>query len=178
MDKRLTARPVAPAPEAVAPRRMSPLNRAEALWLLGSVSLGRVVFTEHALPAVRPVNHVLDGTDVVIRVHDGATLASLGAPGDTPGTVVAYEADCIDPLTHLGWSVMVTGYVRRVDDPRELERYSALLRPWVDRPMTAALRIRPDLVTGFRLDAAGTEPRPLGAAPVPPVALALDTGAG
>ncbi|MCK8678908.1 pyridoxamine 5'-phosphate oxidase family protein [Streptomyces lichenis] len=138
---------------------MVPLGRDEALRLLGGVSLGRVVFTEHALPAVRPVNHLVDGADVVIRVHDGATLASLGAPDGTPGAVVAYEADLIDPVSHLGWSVVVTGYAHLVREQAALERYAARLRPWVDRPMTAALRIRPDLVTGFRLEAARAAPR-------------------
>ena len=43
------------------------LDGVEALRLLGSVSLGRIVFTRHALPTVRPVNHVLVDGDVVIR---------------------------------------------------------------------------------------------------------------
>ncbi|WP_405566879.1 pyridoxamine 5'-phosphate oxidase family protein [Streptomyces sp. NBC_01167] len=132
-------------------RRMEPLDRSEALRLLGSVSLGRLVFTQHALPAVRPVYHVLDGEDIVMWLSDGAALASLTAPADGPETVVAYEADVIDPDRHLGWSVVVTGYARLVDDPAELERYRLLLCPWVTRSMTAALRIRPELVTGFQL---------------------------
>ncbi|WNO70283.1 pyridoxamine 5'-phosphate oxidase family protein [Streptomyces sp. AM8-1-1] len=130
---------------------MRPLDRSDALRLLGSISLGRLVFTQHALPAVRPVNHILDGEDIVIRLSDGAALASLTAPADGPETVVAYEADVIDPDHHLGWSVVVTGYARLVDDPAELERYKRLLRPWVTCSMAAALRIRPELVTGFQL---------------------------
>ncbi|MCH0540784.1 pyridoxamine 5'-phosphate oxidase family protein [Streptomyces sp. MUM 203J] len=138
---------------AVAPRRLRQLSRGEALRLLGSVSLGRIVFTERALPAIRPVNHLLDEDDVVVRLHDGATLASIAAPAGSPGIVVAYEADVIDPETHLGWSVVVTGYAELVVDPAELRRYEGLLRPWVapEAPMSHALRIRPDLVTGFRL---------------------------
>jgi hypothetical protein len=30
------------------------------------VSLGRVVFTMHAMPAIRPVNHMIDDGKVVI----------------------------------------------------------------------------------------------------------------
>ncbi|WP_030840077.1 pyridoxamine 5'-phosphate oxidase family protein [Streptomyces sp. NRRL F-4474] len=137
---------------AVAPRRMTRLDRAEALRLLGSVSLGRIVFTQHALPAVRPVNHLMDGTDIIVQPHPGTTLASIVAPTDAEGVVVAYEADVIDPETHLGWSVVVTGYARRVTDPGELARFATRLRPWIDRPAAdAALRIRPDLVTGLQL---------------------------
>ncbi|MEW2632993.1 pyridoxamine 5'-phosphate oxidase family protein [Streptomyces sp. NPDC048389] len=140
--------------EGVAPRRMTRLDRTEALRLLGTVSLGRVVFTHDALPAVRPVNHLMDGRDIIVRLHDGAALTSIVAPTDTAGVVVAYEADVIDPDTHLGWSVVVTGYAHRVTDDRDLARYAATLRPWVQRAaMNAALRIRPDLVTGLRLTA-------------------------
>ncbi|MEN8651911.1 pyridoxamine 5'-phosphate oxidase family protein [Streptomyces sp. 21So2-11] len=130
---------------------MQPLERGEALRLLGSVSLGRLVFTQQALPAIRPVNHVLDGEDIIIRLSDGAALASLTRPAGGPKAVVAYEADVIDPDRHLGWSVVATGYAQFVDDPADVERYEHLLRPWVARSMTAALRIRPELVTGFRL---------------------------
>ncbi|MDI9885823.1 pyridoxamine 5'-phosphate oxidase family protein [Streptomyces sp. HNM0645] len=138
----------------VAPRRMTRLDRVEALSLLGTVSLGRIVFTERALPAVRPVNHLMDGEDIIVQLHEGATLTSIVAPTDEVGVVVAYEADVIDPDTHLGWSVVVTGYARRITDDEELARYAARLRPWVAHPvMNAALRIRPDLVTGSRLTA-------------------------
>ncbi|WP_199825505.1 pyridoxamine 5'-phosphate oxidase family protein [Streptomyces sp. TP-A0875] len=140
----------------VRPRRSIELDSAEALRLLGSVSLGRIVFTQHALPTVRPVNHVLDDGDVVIRTHEGAALTSRTRTAGDPGVVVAYEADAIDPETHLGWSVVVTGYARLVTDPRDLARYQAMLRPWVEQTMDYAIRIRPDLVTGIRLtEAAG-----------------------
>jgi len=142
-------------PVLAGPRRRIELDSAEALRLLGSVSLGRVVFTRHALPTVRPVNHVLDGGDIVIRTHEGTALTSHTQQADGPGVVVAYEADDIDPRTHLGWSVVVTGYARPVTDPDELARYRAMLEPWVDQPVDHAIRIRPDLVTGILLTADG-----------------------
>ncbi|MFJ3775931.1 pyridoxamine 5'-phosphate oxidase family protein [Streptomyces sp. NPDC090075] len=138
----------APAPGA---RRSVELDGVEAMRLLGSVSLGRIVFTRQALPAVRPVNHVLVDGDIVIRTHEGAALTSRARQADGAGVVVAYEADVIDPDTHLGWSVVVTGYARLVTDPRELARYETLLRPWLDRTMEHAVRIHPDLVTGIAL---------------------------
>ncbi|WP_412078715.1 pyridoxamine 5'-phosphate oxidase family protein [Streptomyces xanthophaeus] len=153
MEQDGTRRPDALVGREAASRRMQELDRAEALRLLGTVSLGRIVFTQQALPAVRPVNHLVDGEDVIIRIHDGGALASLTASSDAPGVVVAYEADEIDPVTHLGWSVVVTGYARPVADADEVDRYAALLSPWVGHRMTGALRIHPDLVTGFRLEA-------------------------
>ncbi|MER7576674.1 pyridoxamine 5'-phosphate oxidase family protein [Streptomyces sp. NPDC126514] len=137
------------------PRRRIELDSAQALRLLGSVPLGRIVFTRHALPTVRPVNHVLDDGDIVIRTHEGAALISQTQSADSPGVVVAYEADAIDPLTHLGWSVVVTGYARLVTDPDDLARCRALVRPWVEQATDQAIRIRPDLVTGLLLTADG-----------------------
>ncbi|MFC8348497.1 pyridoxamine 5'-phosphate oxidase family protein [Streptomyces sp. NPDC057280] len=130
------------------------LDSSEALRLLAGVPLGRVVFTRHALPQIRPVNHVVDGGDIVIRTHEGAALTSHTGQADGQGVVVAYEADLIDPDTHLGWSVVVTGYAHLVTDPRELARYRAMLRPWVEQTMDYAVRIHPDLVTGILLTAA------------------------
>lgn len=135
--------------EPGAPRHMKPLDRGEALRLLTSVALGRLFFTQRALPAVRPVNHVLDGEDIIVRLSDAAALAAVATPVDGTGAVVAFEADVIDPERHLGWSVVVTGYARRVDDTAELERYEGVLRHWAPRAVTGTLRIRPELVTGF-----------------------------
>ncbi|MGI5452116.1 pyridoxamine 5'-phosphate oxidase family protein [Streptomyces sp. CA-249302] len=147
-------------PAPVGPRRSVQLDSDEALRLLGSVSVGRVVFTRHALPTVRPVNHILDQGDIVIRTHEGAALTSHTRDSASAGVVVAYEADTIDPDTHLGWSVVVTGYARLVTDPRDLARYQRLLHPWVERTMDYAVRIRPDLITGIRLTDRDANPRP------------------
>ncbi|MFB7497504.1 pyridoxamine 5'-phosphate oxidase family protein [Streptomyces sp. NPDC056161] len=158
------------------PRVSVELDRAEALRLLGSVPLGRVVFTRHALPTVRPVNHVLDGCDIVFRTHEGAELTSYARRADGAGVVVAYEADAIDPDTHLGWSVVVTGYARLVTDPDELARYRRLPHPWVARTMDHVVRIRPDLVTGIRLTTNGSPPSP--SAPEASGSSAPDAGDG
>jgi hypothetical protein len=132
------------------PRQTVPLDRDEAVRLLEGAPLGRVVFTEHALPAIRPVNHVLDEGRIIIRTHEGAALTSAVHDARGLGTVVAYEADSIDPLTHLGWSVVVTGYARPVTLPAELDRYRALFTPWFDAEMDHVVRITPELVTGVR----------------------------
>ncbi|WP_225823952.1 pyridoxamine 5'-phosphate oxidase family protein [Streptomyces naphthomycinicus] len=138
------------------------LGPAEALRLLGSVSLGRIVFTRQALPTVRPVDHVLDHGDILIRTHEGAALTSHGEDADGTGVVVAYEADAIDPDTHLGWSVFVTGYAHLVTDPVELARIRQLLQPWAPvEGIDQAVRIHPEMVAGVRL----TEPGETSAAP-------------
>ncbi|MFI6627160.1 pyridoxamine 5'-phosphate oxidase family protein [Streptomyces sp. NPDC050528] len=133
------------------PRRTVEIDGTEALRLLGSVPMGRIAFTRQALPTIRPVNHIVDDGNIVIRTHEGAALTSRTLQADGPGVVVAYEADAIDPDTRLGWSVVVTGYAHLVTDARELARYQALLHPWVRQPMDYAVRIHPDLVTGLLL---------------------------
>ncbi|EST19477.1 pyridoxamine 5'-phosphate oxidase family protein [Streptomyces roseochromogenus] len=134
------------------PHRRIDLGPGEALRLLGTVSLGRIVFTRQALPTVRPVNHVLDDGDIVIRTHEGAALTAHAGQESGKGVVVAYEADAIDPDTHLGWSVVVTGYARLVTDPVDLARVRTLLAPWAPyEDLDHAVRIRPHLVTGVLL---------------------------
>ncbi|UIX34232.1 pyridoxamine 5'-phosphate oxidase family protein [Streptomyces sp. GQFP] len=133
--------------------RMVELGRDEALKLLAEAPLGRVVFSHQALPAIRPVNHLVeDSGDIVIRTHTRAALLGRAALSE----VVAYEADALDPATRTGWSVVVTGTASQVSDPAELDRYQAVLAPWVDTEMDHVVRIRADIVTGYRLVRANT----------------------
>jgi nitroimidazol reductase NimA-like FMN-containing flavoprotein (pyridoxamine 5'-phosphate oxidase superfamily) len=135
--------------QASGQRRMKELTREEALRRLGSVHLGRVVFTHHAMPAIRPVNHLVDNGQVIIRSHEGSAIVTAAVSGR--GAVVAYEADQIDPVSHLGWSVVVTGTARLVDDPAAVARYMEVLHPWVTGDMDRVIRIEPGIVTGFEL---------------------------
>lgn len=128
-------------------RHLVPLSRQESIALLAGVSLGRIVFTARALPAVRPVNHVVDGGEIIIRTHHGTAITGAARQG----AVVAYEADEIDPHEHLGWSVIVTGVVRQVTDQPSIERYEKLLRPWLDGRRDFVIRLTPEIVTGYRL---------------------------
>lgn len=129
------------------------LETAEAIRLLASVSYGRVVFTLNALPAIRPVNHLLDEGWIIIRTR--LTTSISAAVRSSQGNVVAYEADSIDPLTRTGWSVVVTGYARTITDPDQISRYEQLLHPWVNHADTV-VAIEPQIITGFRIGATAT----------------------
>lgn len=125
------------------------LSEPEALRLLSSVPIGRIVFTIRALPAIHPVNFALIDGDVVIRIGVGSTLAAAVA-----GSVVAFQADEIDLSAHTGWTVTVTGRARLVTDPAEV----AWLRehgptPWAPGIKESFIRIRPEVVTGRRIPA-------------------------
>ena len=76
------------------------LDEAECLRLLTKSEIGRVVFTDAALPAAQPVTYLLDGEEVVFRTAGGSKLAAA-----TRGAVVAFQVDEIDPSTRIGWAV-------------------------------------------------------------------------
>lgn len=120
------------------------------MHLLGTVSFGRIVFSQDALPAIRPVNHLLDSGEIIIRTHLGAAV--LTAADTAHGFVVAYEADAISPADHRGWSVIVTGTAHLIRDPHLLAKYDTLLHTWVAGQMDQFLRIHPEIITGIRLE--------------------------
>ena len=97
------------------------------------------------MPAIRPVNHVVDRGAIIIRTRLGT------APRSATGMVVAYEVDDIDPVAHTGWSVIVTGLAQLVRQPDEVAHYERLLIPWGDGQLNQVIRIEPELVTGFQL---------------------------
>lgn len=113
------------------------LDRDECIRLLGSVPLGRVVFTDRALPAIQPVNFVLDGADVILCIATGSKLAAA-----VRSTVVAFEADAFDPDDRTGWSVTLVGHARVVNSPPEIQRLSELpLQQWAPGPSDRFVRI-------------------------------------
>jgi len=88
------------------------LDRAECLRLLRTATLGRIGISTGALPTILPINFRVDGDRILFRTGVGTKLDAA-----TRGAVVAFEADDIDPIYHAGWSVVVTGVARPVEDP-------------------------------------------------------------
>lgn len=144
-------------------RQRRELSREECLRLLGEAQVGRVVYTYRALPAVRPVNHLVEGERIIIR----AALGSAISPGPDldAGTVVAYEADLIDAVECVGWSVVVVGRAGPVTGQAELDRYRRALRPWGAAEADDIIAIRTDVVSGFRLLPEDRSPAVPGARP-------------
>lgn len=123
------------------------LDREQCLALLQTVRVGRLVFTEDALPAVQPVNFRLYRGQVVIRVAGGAKLAAA-----TGNAVVAFQADELDPDLRAGWSVTVVGHANLITDVAELVDVSGTwLQPWVDGRRDHFVRVETEKVTGRRL---------------------------
>lgn len=123
------------------------LDEAEALELVRTVPIGRVVYSRFALPAVHVVNFALDGRDVVFRTRKGAKFGAAVAD-----TVVAFEVDRIDEATHSGWTVTLTGRSRLVTDPHVIEQLAALgIEPWAPGDRDHYIRIRTQIVAGRRI---------------------------
>ncbi|MDQ2876842.1 MAG: pyridoxamine 5'-phosphate oxidase family protein [Actinomycetota bacterium] len=131
-----------------ADRQRAGLTRDECLRMVGSAPFGRIVFTVGALPAVQPVAHLLDGAQIIIRARLGAAISSA-VHGS--GTIVAYQADRIDPVQRAGWSVVIIGRAHRVTSEAQAARYRESLPPWIDGEMDEVIAIDADVVSGFRI---------------------------
>jgi nitroimidazol reductase NimA-like FMN-containing flavoprotein (pyridoxamine 5'-phosphate oxidase superfamily) len=101
------------------------LSRQECLELAASTPVGRVAFVEAGEPMVFPVNHGVRGEHIYFRTSKGALLheAVMRQP-------VAFEVDGFDAASRTGWSVLVRGQARVVDDDAEIEGLD--LEVWPD----------------------------------------------
>src|ERR1700758_5283982 len=118
------------------------LSRDECMRLMASVSVGRIVYTRQALPAVELVNFALYDGNIVIRTDSGGKLAAA-----VRGAVVAFESDCVDGERQIGWSVTVVGKCHAVTDSEEIRRLERIgLHPWVPGKRDHFIRIAPVIV--------------------------------
>jgi hypothetical protein len=124
------------------------LSEAEAFALLATVSVGRLVYSDRALPSLVPVSFSLDGADIVIRTGRRSSPATHAS-----GNVVAFEVDDIGAGRD-GWTVLVTGRIELVVDPFEVARLGALQLPtWAPAASDRYLKLRPELIAGTRIPA-------------------------
>jgi hypothetical protein len=120
------------------------LDRAQCLALLRTASLGRVVFTHRAMPAVRPVRFTLVGDAVVFAVPEGSPLYA-GARD----AVVAFEADDFADDLGAGWFVSVLGRAVEFRDASAAE--IACLCPCPSLAGRRFLQIPVETSTGHRM---------------------------
>jgi nitroimidazol reductase NimA-like FMN-containing flavoprotein (pyridoxamine 5'-phosphate oxidase superfamily) len=124
------------------------LSEAECYRLLGSASVGRIVFTEQALPAIQPVSYGLRGQSLVMRTTVGSKLAVA-----TRNSVVAFEVDHFDhDHVRAGWSVVAVGHASEITDPAEVALVRTMeLRPWALDMSEHYIRIDIELISGRRV---------------------------
>ncbi|PWV84681.1 Pyridoxamine 5'-phosphate oxidase [Prauserella marina] len=124
---------------------MEQVDDRTALRLLSSVAYGRLAYSRHALPTIRPVNHLLDNGNILVysRIDDGLDGAA--------GQIVAYEADSIGTAGELDWNVVVTGKAQLVGDDLAAAWFTKLLGIGAGPEPGTVLRISAELVAGYAL---------------------------
>jgi hypothetical protein len=118
------------------------LDRQQCLALLRSATLGRVIFTHRAMPAVRPVRFAVVDDAVVFAV-----------PADSPlyagarDAVVAFEADEFAADFGAGWYVSLLGRATE-SAAADFGEITCPCRPPAGRRF---LRIPAENITGHRV---------------------------
>jgi uncharacterized protein len=135
--------------------RLAILSPAECLRLLGSVPLGRLIYTYGGLPAVRLVNFVLDDDTIVFSTGQGDKFRAAER-----GDVVAFEADDVNEERHVGWTVTAIGHLSVIthDEADELRR-TVPLHTWMPMDDPQLVRLGIESVQGRRLVPWGQRPR-------------------
>jgi transcriptional regulator with XRE-family HTH domain len=136
-----------PGPGRAGPHpHLDTLSREECERHLAGGGVGRFVFLAPQGPVALPVN---------FRYHDGNVLFRTrpkGALAAAAGTTVSLEVDQIDEPMSEGWSVLVSGHAKLVDDPTELQQAANLgIEPWPGGPREALMRIETETITGRRI---------------------------
>jgi nitroimidazol reductase NimA-like FMN-containing flavoprotein (pyridoxamine 5'-phosphate oxidase superfamily) len=126
------------------------LEESACAALLRSATIGRLGIVVDGAPVIFPVNYRVVETDrrplVAIRARTGGTL-------DHDGALVAFEIDGIDESHHRGWSILVRGQLRRVDEA-DIGAEIVDSHPWITTERDAWLVIDITAITGRQLHAA------------------------
>jgi nitroimidazol reductase NimA-like FMN-containing flavoprotein (pyridoxamine 5'-phosphate oxidase superfamily) len=102
---------------------------------------GRIVLSTGSGPVAFPVNFVFTAGAVILRTSDAMTAKVSG--------IVAFEVDHIDEAMSEGWSVLVRGHARLIEDPEERIVAARLdIEPWAGGARLNVISIEPFEITG------------------------------
>jgi nitroimidazol reductase NimA-like FMN-containing flavoprotein (pyridoxamine 5'-phosphate oxidase superfamily) len=123
--------------------QVEPLSREQCEVHLDAAEYGRVVYGVARGPVAIPVNYEYTDGQIVIST-DPEKAAWLEGQ-----RIVGFEVDRVEDGLSEGWSVLVTGEVRSVEDPDEHQRLSSLgLDSWGDVGEHTLVAIKPNEITG------------------------------
>lgn len=125
------------------------LTQADCWALLQTAGVGRVSYTEMALPAIRAVPFVVDGSSVIVAVG----LSPLRPDLFEVPTVVAFEAGEWDQCRREGWTVHFIGKAQAVFDHESAEIAAMGLASWIDGEPAVYVRINAEMVSGVQVGA-------------------------
>ena len=123
------------------------LDPQECWALLMTQRVGRLAFSDRALPTIRPLNYVVHGHRIVLRV----SAKGLGERLD--GQVVAFEVDDSDVVGQMGWSVVVTGTLRLQERTSEQLRTLSVPSSWAGEGHQDVAVLSVGEITGRRVRA-------------------------
>ena len=142
--------------ESDADRVLDVLEPSERPRLLGTVPIGRLAFTEGALPTIQPVHFGIAGDDVLIPARAGSKVLAASS-----GAIVAFEVDDFDADGRTGWNVTVIGPARVLWENKDLDVAGALgLEAWAPGSMHRLIAVQMTLLSGRRLRPGPAPTRP------------------
>ena len=123
------------------------LTPAECFDLLEPGGIGRVGFAAADGIMMLPVNFAVTRKTIVFRTAPD-TLLAVYADGR-----VSFQADHLDEVLHVGWSVLVHGHAHKVTDEREVKQLEdrTRLEPWAAGSRDVYVRITPTRISGRRI---------------------------
>jgi nitroimidazol reductase NimA-like FMN-containing flavoprotein (pyridoxamine 5'-phosphate oxidase superfamily) len=134
-------------------RLLAVLDEAECRRLLATASVGRVAFTEGAMPAIQPASFAVNGNDVLIPTGLGSKMAA-----GSRGAILAFEVDDYDLTERTGWNVTVIGPSRLISDPEHVTALNELgVLPWAPATTHCYIALHMGVVRGRRIS---SPPRP------------------
>lgn len=137
--------------------RITELTSEACRRLLGEHSLGRLGVVLAGKPFIFPVNYVFESDTVVFRTDPGTKLAGSGFQR------AVFEIDGVDQSRGEGWSVIVSGVSREINDALDVlaERLRSLhVDPWVPGERAHWVALQAESITGRLVAWRGCEPRP------------------
>jgi uncharacterized protein len=139
-----------PRPLSTPCHREVPLDERECWRLMRIARIGRLGFTENALPVILPAHFVVRDAEVVLAtLPDGRVTSAAGS------AIVAFEVDGYDPATREGWCVSTFGRSRLITDPREIKDLDELdFAPWSGNPDRRYIAVEPSHLRGKALTTA------------------------
>ena len=129
-------------------RLLHVLDVAECRRLLATVAIGRIAFTEAAMPSIQPAAFAISGEDVIIPTGLGSKMAA-----GSRGAVVAFEVDDYDLIERTGWNVTVIGPSRLLSVPSQVAALDDALGvlPWAPTAAHCYIALHMAVVRGRRI---------------------------
>ncbi len=138
------------APIDTAPRSRSGIEYLSAkdceTFLASMTTVGRLAFRSSDGLQLLPVNFVYRNGCVYLKTSPDSVLSEL-ADGCSE---VVFEIDRADEDRHLGWSVVLSGKARAVDEA-DVDLSPRGPRPWASGPRDLLIEVTPNQVTGRRI---------------------------